>query len=229
MNILGIIPARGGSKAIPRKNLALLAGKPLLAYTCEAARQSKLLTRTIVSTDDAEIAAFARGQGMEVFIRPASLAEDDTPMLDVLVHLLVELEQKKYSADAIVLLQPTSPLRTTTHIDEAIRLLQSADADSVVSVVEAPHQFTPGSLMQLQDGWLESFSAEPAPTRRQDKPKFYGRNGPAVLAAWGKTILEKKSLYGSRIRPLFMKPEESIDVDTTLDLKLAACLLHHDA
>ena len=142
--VLGVIPARGGSKGIPDKNLALVGGRPLLAYTADAVKESKLLTRTIVSTDDARIADCARSMGLEVpFMRPSSLAGDEAPMLPVLQHAVETLEADGFHADIIVLLQPTSPLRRGEHIDAAVKWLERAGGDSVVSVVEVPHQFNP--------------------------------------------------------------------------------------
>ena len=151
MEILGVIPARGGSKGIRRKNLALLGGRPLIAHTCDAARGSRALARVIVSTDDDEIAAEALRLGVEVpFLRPRTLAGDDTPMIDVLVDLLSTLAgRESYRPDAVALLQPTSPFRRAAHVDAAVDVFRASGADSVVSVVSVPHQFTPSSLMEL--------------------------------------------------------------------------------
>src|SRR5436190_23965871 len=182
-HVLGIIPARGGSKGIPDKNLMLLGGRPLLAYTADAAKESTRLTRTIVTTDDDRIARSAQSLGVEVpFMRPSSLAGDDVPMLPVLQHAVKTLATEGFSADIVVLLQPTSPLRRGEHIDAAVTWLERAGGDSVVSVVEVPHQFNPTSVMRVEDGLLKPFLAGPAATRRQDKPRVLARNGPAVLA-----------------------------------------------
>lgn len=225
MNVLGVIPARGGSKGIANKNLALLAGRPLLAYTADAVRGSALLTRTIVSTDDARIADYAQSLGLEVpFMRPAALAGDDVPMLPVLQHALQALEAAGFPADIVVLLQPTSPLRRGEHIDAAIKWLAHAGGDSVVSVVEVPHQFNPTSVMRVEDGLLKPFLDGPAATRRQEKPRVYARNGPAVLAT-RVAVIKEGSLYGSTSWPLAMSPEESLDIDTPWDLKLAESML----
>lgn len=222
-----MIPARGGSKGIPRKNLALLAGRPLLAYTVAAARASRGLTRVMVSTEDAEIAAAARQLGADVpFLRPAHLAGDETPMLDVLVDLLASLEQQeRYRPDILVLLQPTSPFRRATHIDGAIDLLTASGADSVVSVVPVPHQFTPTSLMRLDGDRLVPWSDVPAPTRRQDKPRLFARNGPAVLAVRADLLVRAKTLYGPDTRGLVMSREVSFDIDDALDLRIAELLM----
>ena len=227
MDVLAVIPARAGSKGVPGKNTRQLGGRPLLAYSCGAAGQSRYVTRTIVSTDDEAIADVARASGAEVpFLRPAALAADDTPMIDVLVHALATLRQTDgYVADVVVLLQPTSPLRTAAHVDAALTELLQTDADSVVSVVEVPHAFSPVSVMQLvNDRLLPYAGAGQAPTRRQDKPRVYARNGPAVLAVRS-AVLERGSLYGDHIRPLIMAAEDSVDIDTPFDFELAAWLL----
>jgi CMP-N-acetylneuraminic acid synthetase len=223
-NILGVIPARGGSKGIPNKNLAPLRGRPLLAYTADAAKASTKLTRTIVSTDDEQIAACATSLGLEVLMRPAALAADDTPMLAVLQHAIDAMRAGGFDTDMVVLLQPTSPLRRAEHIDAAVVWLQRTRGDSVVSVVEVPHQFNPTSVMRLDDGLLKPFLNGPAATRRQDKPRLYARNGPAVLAVHAR-VIESGSLYGNETWPLLMTPEESLDVDTPLDLRLVESLI----
>jgi CMP-N,N'-diacetyllegionaminic acid synthase len=221
MNVLGVIPARGGSKGIPTKNLAPLCGRPLLAYTADAVNDSKKLTRTIVSTDDERIADCARSLGLEVpFIRPSSLAADDAPMLPVLQHVISAMRADGFETDMVVLLQPTSPLRRGQHIDAAIDWLQRVRGDSVVSVVEVPHQFNPISVMRVDEGLLKPFLEASAPTRRQDKPRLYARNGPAVLAVHAR-VIESGSLYGDESWPLIMTREDSIDVDSQWDLKMA--------
>ena len=225
MNVLGVIPARGGSKGIPTKNLAPLCGRPLLAYTADAVNDSSKLTRTIVSTDDKRIADCARSLGLEVpFIRPSSLAADDAPMLPVLQHAISALRVDGFDTDMVVLLQPTSPLRRGQHIDAAIDWLQRVRGDSVVSVVEVPHQFNPISVMRVDEGLLKPFLETSAPTRRQDKPRLFARNGPAVLAVHAR-VIEDGSLYGDESWPLIMTPEESLDIDTPWDLRLAESVL----
>lgn len=216
MPVLGLIPARGGSKGIPGKNLVPLAGKPMLLWTVEAALAASTLARVVVSTDDEEIAATA---GCEVLGRPAELAADETPMLDVVLHAVAELGP----VDAVCLLQPTSPLRRAEHVDGAVRLFEESGADGIVSVVPVPHAFLPGSLMRVEDGRLVALDAE-APTRRQDKPALYARNGPAVLVVKS-AGLAHRGLYGGELRPYEMAPEDSVDVDGPLDLTIAEALL----
>lgn len=219
MKALGIIPARGGSKTIPRKNLVPLLGRPLISYTFQAAKQSQLLDRLILSTDDEEIAAFARSEGIEVpFMRPPSLAGDTASMLPVLQHVLEAL--LPYRPDVLVLLQPTSPLRTAEHIDAAIRLMQEQAADSVVTVVEVPHQFNPVSVMLMADGSLSPYSSGPQILRRQDKPKVYARNGPTVLVTRTE-VVESGNLYGPKLLGLEMGKTDSLDIDDLDDLATA--------
>lgn len=223
MNVLGLIPARGGSKGIAHKNIVILAGKPLLAYTCDAALESRCLTRVILNTDDPEIAQVGRDCGVDVpFMRPADLAADDTPILPVIQHTLAWLdEHENFHADVIVLLQPTSPLRQAEHIDTAVDKLTDMGVDTVVSVIPVPHQFNPVSLMQLDDrGCLTPFTSGEMILRRQEKPRLFARNGPAVLAI-RREVIQQGKLYGDRILPLEMGPAESIDIDNADDLAMA--------
>ena len=218
MEVLALIPARGGSKGIPRKNLAPVGGRPLLAWAVDAALGSRAVTRTVVSTEDDEIATAARSLGAEVLARPPELAADDTPMQPVIVHALAELPEH----DVLVLLQPTSPLRRAEHVDEAVDLLLATGADSVVSVVEVPHRYRPGSLMALDGERLVRLADDHAATR-QEKPLVYARNGPAVLALRPDRL--GTDLYGGDCRPYVMGARESLDVDEPFDLELAELLL----
>ena len=220
MQVLGVVPARGGSKGVPGKHLRQIAGRPLLAFTADAVRTSRRLSRVVVSTDDEAIAAAGRDLGLEVpFLRPAGLATDETPMQPVLQHAVAEMTARGWPSEVVVLLQPTSPLRRAEHIDDAVDLLESSGADSVVTVVEVPHQFCPVSVMRLEGKRLVPFTEGPLLLRRQDKPRVFARNGPAVLAVRVAT-LERGSLYGDDICPLVMGAEESLDVDTAFDLEL---------
>lgn len=199
----------------------------MIAHTIDAARASQRLTRAIVSTDDEEIAVVARGLGAEVpFMRPAGLAADDTPMLEVLQDTIRTLrEREAYETDILVLLQPTSPLRRADHIDAAVDLLVSSGADSVVSVVAVPHQYTPASLMTIRGGSLVSWQEGPTPSRRQDKPELFARNGPAVIAVRPRVLSEDGTLYGKNTRALVMSREDSLDIDDAFDLAMAELLM----
>jgi CMP-N,N'-diacetyllegionaminic acid synthase len=212
MDVVGVIPARGGSKGIARKNLAPVAGRPLLQWTVEAARGASELTSVVVSTDDDEIAAAA---GVEVLRRPPELAADDTPMLDVVRHAVEQL-----APDVVVLLQPTSPLRRAEHIDACVRLLLESGADAVVTVVAVPHAFRPESLMDVVGPRVVSRASA---TTRQDKGLVYARNGPAVLVRRADRLGD--DLYGGDVRPFVMDVKDSLDVDEPFDLELAGLLL----
>jgi CMP-N,N'-diacetyllegionaminic acid synthase len=224
VNVLGLITARGGSKGIPGKNLSPCGDRPLLAWTCEAARGARCLTRAVISTDDPAIAACATSLGIDApFTRPPVLATDTASSIDVARHALTWLaDHEGFSADVLVLLQPTSPLRTSRHIDDAFTLL-AADADSVVSVVEVPHRFKPWSVMTIADGTLHDYQVGDLPFdrfRRQGQPTLYARNGPAVIVSRA-AVVREGSFYGTRCVPYPMTPADSIDIDDRDDLALA--------
>ncbi len=225
MTVIGLIPARGGSKGIPRKNIADCAGKPLLAYTAKAALESKELTRTLLSTDDTEIKGVGLSLGLEVpFMRPAHFANDESPMISVLKHALTWLKQTGENVEAVALLQPTSPLRTGRHIDEAVKLFRDRNADTVVSVMRVPHQFNPTSLMDLSPMGNLKPHIETQILRRQDKPELFARNGPAILIVSPKMI-ESGNFYGGTTVGYVMDADSSLDIDEESDLKRAEFML----
>lgn len=218
MRLLAIVPARGGSKGVPRKNLRLVAGRPLIGWTIAAAAESSAVDRLVVSTEDAEIAEVARGLGAEVIDRPPELARDDTPTLPVLRHAVAALEAHGYRSDAVLTLQPTSPLRTARHIDEAAALFAAdPDADSLVSCVVVPHVFHPRSVMRrTAEGYLEPFLTDPQPTRRQDKEPVFARNGAAIYIT--RTPCLDRFVFGGRLIPYMMDETASLDIDREADL-----------
>jgi N-acylneuraminate cytidylyltransferase/CMP-N,N'-diacetyllegionaminic acid synthase len=223
---LALIPARGGSKGVPKKNTRLLAGKPLIAYTIEAALQSQHRLRVIVSTDDEEIAGIARTMGAEVpFLRPVKLARDETPTFPVVQHALQWLEQHEgYQPELVVLLQPTSPLRRAEHIDQGINLLLQTNADSLVSVCEVEHS---PYWMRILDsaGRVKPFvETKREFLRRQDLPPVYRLNG-ALFITRPIIIIKKGYLLGDDVRALVMAREDSIDIDDEVDFLLAELLL----
>jgi len=229
MEILAIIPARGGSKGIPRKNIYDLCGKPLIGYTIEAALGSKLINKTIVSTDDAEIAAVSRSHGAEVpFTRPDEASNDNATALDVITHALKWLkDNQSYEPDVVVYLQPTSPLRRSEHLDEALKLFQeNIDADSLVSVITPPHNCHPHKIMKATDNYLSPYlDSAPQKFDRHNLPQVFVRNGPAILAGKTNVFLSGK-LYGEKILPFVMDPHESIDIDEPIDMELAEFYLN---
>jgi CMP-N-acetylneuraminic acid synthetase len=225
VRLLAIIPARGGSKGVPRKNIRPLNGRPLIAYSIAAAQGAMAVDRTMVSTDDAEIAEIGRGLGAEVRMRPAALAADDTPTRDVLQHVVGELAAEGYKPDAVLTLQPTSPLRTPRHIDGAAALFAAdSGADSLVSCIGVPHIFHPRSIMWKDAaGYLVPFLDDKHPTRRQDKEPVFARNGAAIYIT--RTDRLKDYVFGGKLLPYMMDAESSVDIDTLHDFAVAERLL----
>jgi len=216
--VLGLVPARGGSKGVPGKNVRPLAGRTLLEYTARAARESGVIDRVVLSTDSADIADAGRRAGLEVpFIRPASLAADDTPMVPVIMHALSEIERHAWSPDIIVLLQPTSPLRRPQHVRDAVNALRESTADSVVTVVEVPRHLSPDYVMLIDDGRLQPFLPEGTGiTRRQDARPAYSRDG--TVYAFRRSTLERfGGIYGDDCRPLLIDANESLSIDSPAD------------
>jgi len=212
MKTLGIIPARGGSKGIPKKNIKLLCGKPLIAYTIKSALGS-ILDRVIVSTDCAEIAEVSRRYGAEVMMRPNVLAKDDTPTLPVLKDVVDKLDGKY---DVVVTLQPTSPLRTAKHINESLILFEKEyQADSLVSVVEIPHSYSPEKLMTFDGQYL---NGNLQVKRRQDMQEMFARNGAAIYITKIENL--SKYIFGGKILPYFMRRIDSFDIDDIEDWKM---------
>ncbi len=229
MSVVGLIPARGGSKRIPRKNLALCAGKPLLAWAAEAALASRRLDRVILSTDDEEIAEAGRDLGLEVpFLRPTQFADDRAPMIPVMQHMLRWLAERGETVEAQVLLQPTSPMRRARHIDEAVELLFESGAETVVSVTEIAHTHHPVVTYRIAQGRLEPYFEDVLPPYGVDPEPAYARNGPAILAN-RPAVIERGERFGSPLVPYIMPPEVSVDIDTPLDLAIAEALLARQA
>lgn len=227
MKILAIIPARGGSKGVSRKNIRQLAGKPLIAWTIDAALAARALDRIVVSTEDEEIARISLELGAEVpFLRPAELAADTSSTLDVLCHVVAELERREgYRPDAVMTLQPTSPLRTATHIDGAAALF-AADprAESLVTFVEVPHIFHPRSVMKRgAEDYMVPYLDDPQPTRRQDKEPVFARNGAAIYIT--RTACLDRFVFGGRLLAYMMDEAHSLDIDTEADLARAEAIL----
>jgi len=205
-------------KAIPGKNLALLAGKSLLAYTAEAARGARKLDRVLLSTDDEKIAAAGRALGLDVpFLRPAELAADNTPMLPVIQHAVEALAADGWTTDVVVLLQPTSPLRRPSHVRDAVTKLQETKADSVVTVIELPRHLSPDYVMRIENGVLRPFLAEGARVmRRQDARPAYSRDG-TVYACWRATLEKWGNIYGEQCQPLILNAADSLSIDSPED------------
>jgi CMP-N,N'-diacetyllegionaminic acid synthase len=227
MRVLGLIPARGGSKGIPRKNIKLLAGKPLLQYTAAAALSAELLSDIILSTEDPEIAEVGRRSGIEVpFLRPAELATDQSPTLPVVRHALSWLEDRGRRYDAVCLLQPTNPFRRSLDIDGCIELLESTDADSVVTVLPVPAEYNPHWVyFRDASGTLRLSTGEKEPLpRRQSLPAAFHREG-SVYVTRTEIVMESNSLYGERVAGYVIDAEQHVNIDEHEDWERAEVML----
>lgn len=223
--ILAVIVARGGSKGLPGKNLEPLGGMPLVAHTMLTAKVATTLDRVILSTDSPAIAAVGRRYDIEVpFMRPDDLATDEAPMAPVLGHALSWTEKDfGKTVDVVVLLQATSPLRKAQHIDAGVRLLIESGADSAVGLCEAQHN--PYWMWVIHNGEVQRLFPEGGKfSRRQDLPVVYRVNG-AFYASRRHVIMEQERVLGEKVRGLIMTEEDSIDIDSSLDLMLAESVL----
>lgn len=224
--IIGIIPARGGSKGIRKKNIVDLAGKPLIAHTIEQAKGSKYIDEIIVTTDDEEIADIARKLGVEVpFSRPKALATDEAKGIDVVLHAITWFDSNEESFDIVMMLQPTSPLRLSEDIDKAIELLFLKNAMAIVSVCKSEHHPLWSNTLP-EDGNMKNFiNPEYMNKNRQELPVIYRLNG-AIYLSFCNYIKDRKSFYGENTFAYIMPEERSIDIDNILDFKLAELLLN---
>lgn len=223
MRILAIIPARGGSKGVPGKNIKLLNGKPLIAYTSEIALQSKHLTEIMVSTDNAQIMKVAQGLGIKApFVRPSALAEDSTPTIDVIIHTLRWYENQAVFFDAVCLLQVTSPFRTVAFLEKAIVKFRESGCDSLISVQKVPHEYNPHWTFEVNEqGNLKIATGEAEIiSRRQDLPVAYHRDG-SIYITKTEVILQQHSLYGKSTTFIESSSESYVNIDTLTDWKKA--------
>jgi len=220
MDILGIVPARGGSKGIPRKNIVDLGGRPLLAWTSEVALLSSL-KRIVLSTDDPEIAEIGRSLGLEVpFLRPTELAADCARSIDVVTHTLDAIDAQP---DAVMLLQPTSPFRTLEDIEGAVQLLDQPSIQSVISVAPVGGHH-PARMKRIENGWLRdpSFSEDIEGQPRQTLAPLYIKNGAVYLARLA--MLRQGTFQGQHCKAWCMPPERSVNIDSPMDLLVARAL-----
>ena len=224
--VLGFVPARAGSKGVSKKNVAPTAGKPLIAYTIETAKSAESLDRIIVSTDSSEIASIALTYGAEVpFLRPKELAQDDTPGIAPILHAIQWLDDREgYRPDYVMVLQPTSPLRTAEDIKAALTLMWERQADAVVSVCPVSHH-PYWTKIVTEDGRLVDFlTLEGSHVRRQDLPPVYALNG-AIYLARRDVLLKERRFYTERTYAYVMPEERSLDIDTIWDLYLVDLVL----
>ena len=222
--ILAIIPARGGSKGIRRKNLQKLSGKPLIAHTIIAAKKTKSINKIIVSTDDKEIGKISKNNGAEVpFLRPKQISKDTSSIIEVIKHALKFLqENQSYVPDIIILLQPTSPLRTSQLITKTINTLKKSKATSVITVSKITKH--PYAAYWLKNDFLKPFEKNFTKySRRQEFPDLFFPTG-AVYAFWYDTLKKFNSLHGPKIKPIVVH-DEDIDIDNLRDLFFAEMML----
>jgi CMP-N,N'-diacetyllegionaminic acid synthase len=215
---VAIIPARGGSKGIPRKNITIINGKPLIQYTIDEAKNSKYLDKIIVSTDDKEIAEVAMRCGAEVpFLRPKELGTDNAKTIDALIHAVTELEKRGSKYDYVVLLQPTQPLRKSWHIDEAIQKIVNTNEESLVSVSEVKEH---PILMRTigEDGKVKNLMEISSTVRRQDFPTFYKVNGAIYINKINENFTKNTSLNDNKLAYL-MDKKYDLDIDEPVDLE----------
>lgn len=224
-NALGVIPARGGSKGLPRKNILKLDGRPLIAFTIEAARQSEVFEKIVVSTDDQEIADVSLAYGAEVpFMRPANLSGDTVSSDEVVLHAIEFYKEKGLDFDNVCKLQPTSPLRTVTHIRESYAMFLKAKANYVVSICKCEH--TPlWSLTLDKNGYLDQFiKGTLSDAYRQALPDYYRING-ALYWAKVKEFLQCPDFFSEGFLAYIMDAKSSIDIDSEWDFQLAELII----
>jgi CMP-N-acetylneuraminic acid synthetase len=232
MKILGLIPARGGSKGIPKKNIKKLGGKELIRYTIEMSLKCSDINELIVSTDDENIAHISREAGANVpFLRPKELAADTSPTIDTIVHALQFFKEKNIHFDAVCLLQPTTPFRTSEDIQNAIQIFKKSKADSLISVREVPHVYNPHWIFEPQknsDFLKLATGEETIISRRQDLPKAYHRDG-SIYITKSEIILNQNSLYGQNIAYYLTKNDHDVNIDTMGDWRKAEAVLNKNS
>tara|TARA_B100000767_G_scaffold230827_1_gene222020 strand:- start:327 stop:1028 length:702 start_codon:yes stop_codon:yes gene_type:complete len=223
--VLAIIPARGGSKLLPRKNIKNLGGKPLIVWTIEAALSSKYITKIVVSTDDNEISNLSKESGVSVINRPKNLASDASTSESVILHALDFLKSTDEVFDIVILLQPTSPFRSTIDIDNAYKMLINSCAKSLISVSQTDNKFLK-SFIKKPSGYLEGISkSKYAFMRRQDLPVTYLSNG-AIYIIFVNDFLKINSLFTDKTIEFIMDKENSIDIDCHEDIINAELILN---
>lgn len=230
MKVLGVITARGGSKGIPHKNIVDLCGKPLIEYTITPALNS-ILDRVILSTDCYDIANVSKKIGVEVpFMRPDDLASDNAKSIDVVMHALEFVRREGYYPDAVMILQPTSPFRTVTDINQSIITLSNNILyDSLVSVTSVPHNFNPESIFNIENDKILNKKFE-TKFSRQEKLQYFARNGAAIYLTRCSVYDEKESregVLGKCVFPYRMSKVNSLDIDDIEDLEIARAIINY--
>jgi CMP-N,N'-diacetyllegionaminic acid synthase len=222
--VVCVIPARGGSKGLPGKNIKKLCGKHLIAYTIEQAKQSNYIDRVLVSTEDEEIAQISMEYGAEVpFIRPRELAGDSIATVDVLLHAISWLEGRQYPFDILVLLHTTTPMRDIEDIDNSIALLVEEKADNIISVTEA-HRNPYFNMVEINKDGYAALAKQGNFTTRQAAPAIYDMNS-SIYVWWRELLKEKKKIFLDKTKIHVMPKERSIDIDDNIDFKIAEMMM----
>jgi CMP-N,N'-diacetyllegionaminic acid synthase len=222
--VVCVIPARGGSKGVLRKNIKMFCGKPLIAHTIEQAKQSNYIDRVLVSTEDEEIAQISLEYGAEVpFIRPRELAQDCVATVDVLLHAISWLEDKQYRFDILVLLHTTTPLRDAEDIDNSVALLVEEKADNIFSVTEA-HRNPYFNMVEINREGYAALAKQGTFTTRQAAPLIYDMNS-SIYVWWKELLKEKKKIFLDKTKIYVMPKERSIDIDDNIDFKIAEMMM----
>lgn len=216
MRILAIIPARGGSKGVKLKNIQRFAGKPLIVHTILSAKNSKYIDKILVSTDNQKIAKIAKSAGAEVpFLRPKKISRDNILIIEVIKHALNFLKNQFYVPDIVLILQPTSPLRTKTIVDKSVDVLKKSDATSVIAVSKVKTH--PYSSFWYDKKYLKPFVPNfKKYSQRQSRPILYYPTG-SIYTFWRKTLEKYNSIYGTKIKPLIIEEENNVDIDSKFD------------
>jgi len=222
--VIAVIPARGGSKSVPRKNIRRLGGKPLLAWSIEVARQVSEIDRIIVSTDDAQIASVGQAHGVEVYARPPHLATDEALVIDALKDLLQTLQAERETPEWVILLEPTCPLRTADDVRDCLKLVAQGGYDSVATFKDA--ELNPHRAWRLIDGVPEVFIPSAIPwLPRQKLPKAYQLNGAVYVFRANLLAEEAKSLLVGKLGAVLMPRDRSQDIDDSVDFTIVEALL----
>ncbi len=221
--LMAIIPARGGSKRFPRKNIALLDGRPLLHYAVEAAKKAAIFDRIVVSTDDKEIAGIAEGLGAEVLMRDAELGSDDATVPQVCIDVISKYEKKGVEVGNICILLPTSPLRAGDDIRKAFELFESSGADYLMSITD--YRYSPfRALKKTGDGFLNPLYGSEYLTQDQKNPKVFVHDG-SIIFARAAQLRKDRTYYGERIVGYYIPPKRTVDINEPFDLELAEYLI----
>jgi CMP-N,N'-diacetyllegionaminic acid synthase len=232
-NIIAIIPARGGSKGVPRKNIKIINGKPLIAYAIEDGKNSKYISKVIVSTEDSEIKSISQQWGAEVIDRPDDLAQDRSPTLPVMQHVVQTLQEQGEKVDLIILLQATAMFKKVEEIDRAIEVMLSGEYDSLISLSPTPKHFVVNWQKEIKEGVVVNhhdglpINDDKSAVRRQDLPTTYWKNGQIYIMT-PKTLMENDGLFGERCHGFVIDRSDIVNIDSFEDFEYAEYIINKE-